>query len=143
MTTLAALLITLVQNAPRIESIELAPLQPHAGAPAVIWYDNFDTHDPDQWKYMEPQPDRNGLTSAEALGGKGGSLELHYARGKRGTGNRKLVFGDSPTGRPLRRGKTFETVYWRIYVKHPATWAGGGFAMAGNAFRFDCTRLSP
>jgi hypothetical protein len=99
---------------PYVESIVLAPVQPHSGSPDVIWYDNFDTLDPDQWKYMEPRPASPDakLSEKEALGGAGRSMECFYARGKQGIGNRKIVFGDSPIGRPLRKGEHFEDVYW-------------------------------
>jgi hypothetical protein len=110
---------------PRIESVVPAARQPHADDPAVVFYDSFDAHDPAQWKYMEPSADQAGLTDREALGGRGKSLELFYPKGEQGRGNRKLVFGDSPAGRPLRRGERFETVYWRHYVKHPKGWTGG------------------
>lgn len=123
------LLFALLQDkppAPRIESVVLAAKQPHLDDPAVIFYDSFDAHDAAAWKYMEPGPEKATRTEKEALGGRGGSLELFYAKGKQGEGGRKLVFGDSPTGRPVRRGEKFETVYWRHYVKHPKGWQGGG-----------------
>lgn len=121
-----ALLAVLAQEKPApaaIEGVELAARQPHEGA---IWYDNFDAHDPKAWRYMEPGPEQAGLTTREALGGKGGSMECFYRKGQQGSGNRKLVFGDSPVGRPLRREEKFDDVYWRIYVKHPRGWVGAG-----------------
>ena len=39
-------------------------------------------------------------------------------------------FGDSPVGRPLRRGETFDEVYWRIYVKHQPGWTGSPAKMS-------------
>ena len=117
---------------PRIDSIVLAPTQPFDKDPAVIWYDNFDGPDSVQARYLEPKvgsrDDRR--TDREALGGAGKSLECFYAKGQQGVGNRKLVFGDSPVGRPLRRGETFDEVYWRVYVKHQPGWTGSPAKMS-------------
>jgi hypothetical protein len=123
-------------DTPRIESVVLAPVQPHARNPAVIWYDDFDGSTP--WKYLEPKPTspHARLSDAEALGGRGRAMECFYPKGKRGIGNRKLVFGDCPFGRPLRRGEKFEDIYWRIYVKHQKGWTGGGPAKMSRATGF-------
>jgi len=58
-----------------------------------------------------------------------------YPRGGRGVGGRKVFFGDSPTHRVhlLRRGESFDDIYWRIYVKYPADWKGGGPAKLSRA----------
>lgn len=110
---------------PHIESVVLAPVQPHVNNPAVIWYDNFDSPDNIR-KYMEPADDSPGakLSDTQALGGSGKSMECFYAKGQQGVGNRKLVFGDSPIGHPLRAGEKFEDIYWRVYVKHQKGWTG-------------------
>src|SRR5262249_48847998 len=42
--------------------------------------------------------------------------------------NRKVFFGDSPTGRVVRKRETFDDVCWRVYVKHQPGWSGGGEA---------------
>lgn len=109
----------------RIESIELAPQQPHQKK-AVIWYDNFDGLDSTQARYLEPKPDSPHAkrSTQEALGGTGRSMECFYPKGEQGIGNRKLVFGDCPFGRPVRAGEKFEDIYWRIYVKHQEGWQG-------------------
>ncbi len=111
---------------PRVDCVIPSAHQPFADDPAVIWYDNFDGPDSVQAKYMEPEPgatdDRR--TDKQALGGVGKSMECFYAKGKQGVGNRKIVFGDSPVGRPLRPKETFDEVYWRVYVKHQPGWAG-------------------
>jgi len=117
---------------PRIESIVLAPVQPHINNPAVIWYDNFDGPDAVQAKYLEPKvgsPDAK-RSQVEALGGTGQSMECFYPKGKQGVGNRKLVFGDSPIGHPIRPGEKFEDIYWRIYVKHQKGWVGSPAKMS-------------
>ncbi len=50
-------------------------------------------------------------------------------------GGRKVFFGDSPTHRPqvVRGEESFDDVYWRIYVKHPHDWTGGGPAKLSRA----------
>lgn len=113
-------------QAPRIESVVPSPTQPHASDPATIFYDPFDRVDPKAWPYMEPAPDspHAKLSTMPGIGGLGHAMECFYAKGSQGVGNRKLVFGDSPTGKPLRRGERFEDVYWRIYVKHQDGWEG-------------------
>jgi hypothetical protein len=113
-----------------------APRQPHDANPAVIWYDNFDSHDPAAWNYHEPRPEAAALVSREALGGKGMSMELFYAKGTKGTGGRKIFFGDAPFGNPVRPGETFDDVTWRHYVKHQPGWVGGGPAKMSRATIF-------
>lgn len=108
----------------RIDYVVPAPAQPHGTNPAVIWYDDFDSDR--TGVYVEPEPGAADatLSSTEALGGRGRSMECFYAYTSRGRGNRKLVFGDSPIGKPLRKGERFPCVYWRIYVKHERGWQG-------------------
>jgi len=118
-------------EAPRIESVVMSPSQPHASDPAVIWYDDFD-----QDQRQEAYPEKSGRTTGQVcFGDSGKSLEMYYAKGSRGTGGRKLFFGDSPTYRSqVQRGDdVFDDVYWRIYVKHPIDWRGGGPAKLSRA----------
>lgn len=117
-------LLLLMQDAPRIESVVPAAEQPWAADPAVIFYDAFDER-PEKWPYMEPKAEDAGLSDAQALGRRGKSMELRYAPGEHGRGGRKVVFGDSPTGRPHRKGERFDVLYWRHYVFHPVGWQGG------------------
>jgi hypothetical protein len=120
------------EEIPRVESVVPAATQPHEGNPAVIWYDSFDGPESVQEQYLEYQKGSPGSrrTEQEALGGSGKSMELVYAKGSQGVGGRKLVFGDCPFGRPLRKGETFTDVYWRIYVKHPRGWRGAPAKMS-------------
>ena len=55
-----------------------------------------------------------------------------YEEGKRGVGGRKVFFGDSPTyvNRTVRRGESFDDVFWRIYVKHQYGWTGSPAKMS-------------
>lgn len=118
-------------SAPRIDMVVMAAQQPHENDAAVIWYDDFD----DQQKQTQ-YPEASGeLTAAVRFGATGKSLEMHYAKGHRGTGGRKIFFGDSPTYRrqALRGEQSFDDIYWRIYVKHPANWQGGGPAKLSRA----------
>jgi hypothetical protein len=111
---------------PRIESVVSDTQQPHEKDAAVIWYDDFDGPQETQARYLEPKPDSPHAkrSDKEALGGSGLSMECFYAKGEQGIGNRKLVFGDCPFGRPIRAGEKFEDIYWRIYVKHQEGWQG-------------------
>lgn len=124
----------------RIDSVELLDPQPFASSPHVIWYDALDAPSD---RYFEQQ---GGLTAKEALGGRGKSLEVFYARGKTGGGsaNRKLAFGDCPVsrGKALERDRSFDDVYWRVYVKHPAGWVGGGPAKMSRAMVFNAGNWS-
>jgi hypothetical protein len=121
-----------VQEAPRVESVVPAAKQPHEGNPATIWYDSFDGPESTQEKYFEYSSASAGgkRTEKEALGGVGKSLELFYGKGQQGVGGRKIVFGDSPIGRPLRKGETFTEIYWRHYVKHQKGWSGAPAKMS-------------
>ncbi|MHB1034726.1 MAG: hypothetical protein ACYC35_09210 [Pirellulales bacterium] len=136
MTTLAsiALFAGLFAAAPadvpqpaRIDSVIPAASQPQQSDPAVIWYDDFDG--PEK-AYTESQGAPDGK---EAWGGQGRSVPCLYEKGARGLGNRKVFFGDSPTGKVVRKGETFDDVYWRIYVKHQEGWTGGGPAKLSRA----------
>jgi len=120
-------------GSPRIESVTPARQQPHPTNPAVVFYDDFDSAPTDSWRYHEPRSEDHTLTSREALGGRGMALELFYATGERGTGGRKLFFGDSPVGDPVRPDESFTDIYWRIYVKHQKGWTGGGPAKMSRA----------
>ena len=105
---------------PRVHSVSMAAKQPHADDPATIWYDDFDGP---QKAYGESSGD---LDEKVAFGNTGKSMQCLYEKGAQGKGNRKVFFGDSPTGRPVRKGEVFTDVYWRIYVLHPHGWTGGG-----------------
>ncbi len=107
-------------DVPRIDYVVPAAVQPHEKAKTTIWYDDFDG---------EPKPYAEGkspLDDKMAFGGKGKSMLCLYEKDKRGSGGRKVFFGDSPTYRnkTVRRGETFDEVYWRIYVKHQYGWRG-------------------
>ncbi|MBN2476633.1 MAG: hypothetical protein JXB62_18630 [Pirellulales bacterium] len=112
---------------PRIDSVVMSPDQPQQSDQAVVWYDDFDG--PEK-PYTESQGE---LDEGEAFGGRGRSMLSVYEQGSRGVGNRKVFFGDSPTGKVVHRGESFEDVYWRIYVKHQHGWTGGGPAKLSRA----------
>ncbi|WP_147869765.1 hypothetical protein [Stieleria maiorica] len=105
--------------------------QPVASDPAVIWHDDFDD-DKNQSRYAEQSGD---VVDRTRFGGVGKSLLMKYPKGSRGIGGRKVFFGDSPTHRShvVRGEETFGDVYWRIYVKHPRDWNGGGPAKLSRA----------
>ncbi len=108
----------------RIDYVVPSLTQPHATNPAVIWYDDFDSDRTAAYLEPEPKSSEASLSATEALGGRGQSMECFYGYTTHGRGNRKLVFGDSPIGKPLRKGERFPCVYWRIYVKHERGWQG-------------------
>lgn len=113
---------------PRIDSVELLVPQPWKQQRAVIWYDDFDGSEETQRQYHEYDTlnAQNIRTNEMFLGAAGQSLRMHFPKGSQGIGGRKLCFGDCPFGPPLRKGEKFEELYWRIYVKHPPDWTGGG-----------------
>ncbi len=121
-----------------LESVVPADSQPHSSSPAVIFYDSFDGPDASQAVYLEPSIDspHADRSSEHALGGRGMSMECFYPQGEKGIGNRKLVFGDGPFGKPVRDGESFEEIYWRIYVKHQRGWIGEGPAKMSRAAGF-------
>lgn len=127
-------------DAVRIDSVELLQPQPHESDGAVLWYDPLD--EPSS-QYFEQKGD---LTSREALGGRGKSLEVFYPGGKKGGGsaNRKLAIGDTPVGsrKAVKRGKKIEDLFWRIYVKHQKGWTGGGPAKMSRAMIFNGSNWS-
>jgi hypothetical protein len=112
---------------PRIDSVVMSLPQPQASDESVIWYDDFDGP---EMQYTETQ---GPLDDSQAFGGQGRSMLSVYEKGTRGKGNRKVFFGDSPTGRVVRKGQTFDDIYWRIYVKHQRGWTGGGPAKLSRA----------
>ena len=107
-------------ESPRIDYILPSPRQPQEADAATIWYDDF--NGPPK-TYTESTGD---LDEKTALGGEGKSMRCLYEKGQQGKGNRKVFFGDSPTGKVVRKGETFADVYWRIYVRHQYGWTGGG-----------------
>ena len=116
---------------PRIDSLVILDPQPVASDPAVIWYDDFDDVKK-QSRYAEKSGD---VVDQPRFGEIGKSLRMEYPKGSRGVGGRKVFFGDSPTHRShvVRGEETFTDVYWRIYLKHPRDWTGGGPAKLSRA----------
>jgi|WetSurMetagenome_2_1015567.scaffolds.fasta_scaffold41032_3 hypothetical protein len=107
-------------DVPRIDSVVPSVKQPQEADPATIWYDDFSG--PPK-AYTESEGDADATVG---FGGAGKSLKCIYEKGSQGKGNRKVFFGDSPTGKVVRKGEKFEDVYWRIYFKAQAGWTGGG-----------------
>ncbi len=116
---------------PRIDSIVMTDPQPQQADPAIIWFDDFDDS-----RRQEKYAEKSGETTSDVrFGDQGKSLRMHYSKGSRGSGGRKMFFGDSPTHRSkaVRRDESFTDVYWRIYVKHQRGWTGGGPAKLSRA----------
>ena len=126
---LAATAVALAQapDAPRIESVVPSPRQPQEADAATVWFDDFNGSPK---AYTESS---GGLDGESPFGGAGQAMRCFYDVGKQGTGGRKVFFGDSPTGKVVRKGETFTDIYWRIYVRHQPGWAGGGPAKMSRA----------
>jgi hypothetical protein len=116
-----------IGRTPRIDSVERVQVDPLAQSPAVIWYDDFDGPDKTYTESQGPVDTNHGF------GLRGGSMLSHYEKDSRGVGNRKVFFGDSPTGKVVNRGQSYDQIYWRIYVKHQDGWTGGGPAKLSRA----------
>jgi hypothetical protein len=112
---------------PRIDSLVMLQTSLLETDPAVIWYDDFD--EPEK-PYTESQ---GGIDTSQGFGDRGGSMLSFYKKGTRGVGNRKVFFGDSPTGKVINRGLKYDEIYWRFYVKHQYGWMGGGPAKLSRA----------
>ena len=118
-------------ESPRIDSLVVDVTQPNKHDPAVIWFDDFD--DVVNWNRY---PEKSGnVVEHEHFGDAGRSLQMDYPKGSRGIGGCKIFFGDSPAHRAsvVRPKESFTDVYWRIYVKHPHDWTGGGPAKLSRA----------
>jgi len=112
---------------PRIDSVVMTKPQPHETSEAVIWYDDFDGEE-------KNYPESSGrLDKKQAFGGQGKSMLCLYEKGSRGVGGRKVFFGDSPAYKPVKSGKQYDDIYWRLYVKHQYGWTGGGPAKLSRA----------
>jgi hypothetical protein len=113
-----------VPEEPRIESVQMLPVQPQENDPALIWYDNFDGPEKN---YVESE---NKPDPTNKFGSIGKSVPCIYSNSKdsKGTGNRKVFFGDSPYNPIAQVGKKYDEIYWRVYVKHQHGWTGGGEA---------------
>ncbi len=108
-----------VAAVPRVESVVMSPVQPQATDRATIWYDDF--NGPPK-AYTESTGD---IDRTVGFGGTGGAMLCLYEKDQQGIGNRKVFFGDSPTGKVVRPGEKFNEIYWRIYVKHQEGWTSG------------------
>jgi hypothetical protein len=111
---------------PRIDFVVPLTEQPLSKDRHTIWYDDFDGS---AKNYPEGQ---SPLDPQMAFGGRGKSLRCRYEKGQQGQGGRKVFFGDSPvySRQAVRRGETFEQIYWRIYVKHQFGWKGNPAKMS-------------
>jgi hypothetical protein len=114
-----------IPEVPRINFIEMTDPQPQERDTSCIWYDDFDGLK----TYLESSGD---LDHVEAFGTGGGSMKAGFKNGEvNGEGNRKVAFGDFPEGSPVEsKGKHFNEIFWRIYVKHEYGWKGAPAKMS-------------
>ncbi len=110
---------------PRIDYIEMLPVQPHEHASTTVWYDDFST----ERKYMDGTKERDSLVN---YGTTGQSMVAGFDKGKVwGKGNRKVAFGDFPNHEStVFPDKQFDEIYWRVYVKHEYGWEGAPAKMS-------------
>jgi hypothetical protein len=116
---------TSIPEIPRIHSIKMSDFQPQESDPSVIWYDDFSIAK----EYLESS---GAIDNNESFDAKNGSMKAGFKKGEvNGEGNRKLAFGDFPDGSVVvNRGKTYDEIYWRIYVKHEYDWEGAPAKMS-------------
>lgn len=120
-----------IPETPRIDSLVPAIRQPIENDPSLIWFDDFD-----EKANLDRYPEHGGsVVQEERFGDVGRSIQMDYPKGRRGIGGCKVFFGDSPTHRAdvVRGDESFDDIYWRIYVKHPHDWTGGGPAKLSRA----------
>ncbi|MDC6366821.1 MULTISPECIES: hypothetical protein [Flavobacteriaceae] len=106
---------------PRIDYVQMAQKQSHQKKDNTIWYDDFSTVK----HYLE---ERGKIDSTVNFGplGLGGSVNAGFNKGDVfGKGDRKVAFGDFPTSGYIKNpAKSYDEVYWRMYVKHEKGWEG-------------------
>ncbi len=114
-----------IPDVPHINCIGMNVLQPQEKDTTVIWYDDFD----EEKRYLESS---GAIDYVESFCNHGGSMKAGFKKGEvGGEGNRKVAFGDFPAGSPvIDRGKYFDEIYWRIYVKHEYGWEGAPAKMS-------------
>ncbi|HBL77343.1 MAG: hypothetical protein A2W90_21770 [Bacteroidetes bacterium GWF2_42_66] len=116
---------SVITEVPHIHSIGISEFQPQENDSDVIWYDDFNQ----ERKYLESSGE---IDYSESFSKDGGSMKAGFKKGDvEGEGGRKLAFGDFPNGSMVvKKGKHFDEVYWRIYVKHQYGWEGAPFKMS-------------
>jgi hypothetical protein len=110
---------------PHIDYVSLAEVQSHETDTNVVWFDDFDQ--------LKEYMDSSGNTDPIMFfGEKGASMKAGFTKGEiKGEGNRKVTFGDFPGSPPvLKKGRKFDEIYWRIYVKHEHGWEGAPAKMS-------------
>ena len=114
-----------IPEVPHIQYLGMNEFQPQEKDTDVIWYDDFKNEKP----YMESF---GKIDYTESFGTNGGSMKAGFKKGEiDGEGKRDLAFGDFPGGTNIvRKGKYFNEIYWRIYVKHEYGWEGAPAKMS-------------
>jgi len=114
-----------ITEIPHILSAEMSEFQPQEKNHDVIWYDDFRQ----EKTYLES---RGAIDYSESFSKNGGAMKAGFKKGEvNGEGDRKLAFGEFPNGSAVvSKGKHFDEIYWRIYVKHQYGWEGAPFKMS-------------
>ena len=97
--------------------------------PEWIWCDDFDADRLS--RYFEVNRANGRFTRQPGLG-NGGSYAMRavfYTEPQKTSGALHLAFGKTPQAyfRPVDAGTTkYREIYWRIFVRYPTNWQGGG-----------------
>lgn len=100
-----------------------------ANAPSAwIWCDDFEQDRLS--RYFEVNTAGGGFARTAGVGRNGSSgMRARFAAGQVEAGNLKLAFGRTPSTyfRPVDAGTAnYREVYWRVWLRHEASWQGGG-----------------
>jgi hypothetical protein len=115
----------IIPEVPHIQSLGMNEYQPQQNDTDVIWYDDFKN----EKAYMESSGE---IDYTESFGSNSGSMKAGFKKGNiDGEGKRDLAFGDFPGETNIvSKGKHFDEIYWRIYVKHEYGWEGAPAKMS-------------
>lgn len=110
---------------PRITSIGMHQSQFTESDTTIIWHDDFHQ----EKEYLESKGE---IDYSESFNAGSGSMKAGFKKGDvGGEGDRKVAFGDFPGGlKTVQKGRHFNEIYWRIYVKHEYGWVGAPAKMS-------------
>ena len=114
----------------RVASVTPALDQPQQQDKAVIFYEDFDQLPDWRARFFEYVPEQESFIWTPDAGLSGGAMRCQFEKGQVSAGSLKVLFGQNPFGRGLRRDETFCEIYWRVYVKHEPGWEGNPAKLA-------------
>ena len=96
--------------------------------PEWIWCDDFESDRLSE--YFEYNSMGGGFVRAGGIGrGDSYGMRATYTTAGSEAGSLKLAFGKTPSGsfNPVDAGTAiYRDIYWRLYIRHPTGWSGGG-----------------